>query len=105
MILELDISGDTLIRWDKLWNPTTAEYVNDATVAFTLRTAALAAVSGATGITMSYVSGSNGRYDGVLESTVGLTDGATYYLDVTATSGSLVGFRRVQCRACYRDRV
>jgi len=68
-------------------------YVNDATVTMTLKDSAGASVSGATGLTLSYVSGSNGRYQGTLPYTLSLTAGADYTLEITGTSaGSVRGF-------------
>lgn len=101
-MLTLYVSSDTPIRWDAMTLGEGGAFVNDATVTWALKDAAGAAVSGATG-TMSYVALSNGRYDGVLESTVTLIVGATYYLEVTAVSGGANGFRRVECVAQYQD--
>lgn len=62
--------------------------INDATVLASLLTAAGDAVSGATDIAMSYVTGSNGNYRGVLPETVDLSQGAlNYLLDVRANGG------------------
>lgn len=100
----LALESDNIITWDGLKNPITKEFVNDATVVATLYTAANSAVTGATGISLAYVSGSNGRYQGVIEDDVELTDGAEYYIKYTATaSGDLVGRRKVKYLAQYQD--
>ena len=75
----------------------TGAYVNDATVTFTLKTAAGVAVSGATAIAMAYVAASNGKYQGTLESTVSLTADASYTLEITASSSSRNGFVALDC--------
>lgn len=80
----------------------TGAYVNDATVTFALKDAAGNAVSGASG-SLSYVADSDGRYEGVLESTVSLIIGATYYLEITAVASGANGFRRIECVAAYQD--
>jgi hypothetical protein len=100
-MLTIYVAADNLIRWDSMQLASTGVFVNDATVTFTLKSAAGAAVAGATAIAMPYVAASNGRYEGVLESTVSLTVGATYYLEVTATSGGANGFRRIECAAFH----
>jgi len=100
----LFIDSDNLIRWDQMQNAATGAYVNDAVVTFTLRDVNAVAVSAATNVSMPYVAGSDGRYQGTLESTVDLGDPGTQYdLEITATSGALVGFRRVRCIAQYQD--
>lgn len=101
-MLTLYIGCDLLIEWNPLKNVYDDTFVNDATVTFTLKDADGDPVAGATNIAMLYVGHSNGRYNGTLQSTVSLVDGATYYLEVTATSGVLVGFRRCQTVAQYK---
>jgi hypothetical protein len=79
------------------------QYLNAATVTYTLRDSALAAVASATG-TLAYVSASNGNYRATVESTVTelLTEGATYYLDFVLSQSSYNGRRRLKLRAEYR---
>lgn len=67
-------------------------YVNDATVTMTLKDSSDVAVSGASALPMSYVTDSNGLYQGTLPNTLSLTAGATYTLEISATSGSTVAF-------------
>ena len=100
-LFALFIDGDNLIRWDDMRDASTNEPINSATVTFTLKDANAVAV--ASGVTMSKVTGVDGRYDGTLESTVDLGDpGAQFDLEVTATSGDLVGFRKIRCRSQYK---
>lgn len=63
-------------------------YVNDATVTMTLKDSAGAAVSGASGLSLTYVTDSNGRYQGTLPYTLSLTAGEDYTLEITGTTGS-----------------
>lgn len=106
---KLYIGEDLIVFWGDRHKPNSGlydenleQFINDATVAFTLRDASLVAVTGATSISMSYVTGTKGVYEGTLEDGVSLTENATYYLDITATaSGDRVGFRRIQYTAVY----
>ncbi len=93
--------GDRRIPMSGLYDNNLEQFVNDATVTFVLKDSAGASVSGASG-TMSYVTGSKGVYEGVLEDGVSLTENSTYYLEVTATaSGDRIGFRRIPYTAQY----
>ena len=101
MSLPLYISSDNLLQLDALKLAADDSYVNDATVTFTLKDADEAVVTGADTISMPYVASSNGRYQGTLQSTVSL-EGAKYYLEITATSGENVLFKRITCYATYK---
>ena len=97
----LYIGATNLVRWDSMKNRATGSYVNGATVTATLRDSDLVAVSGGTA-TLDYVTASNGRYQGILPSTLALVEGDTYFLDLRAVSGTAVGFCRIACTAVYR---
>lgn len=103
-MLKLCVNSDNLIEWDAMVDVYDDTFVNDATVTFTLRDTDGDAVDGAESIAMPYVGNSDGKYNGTLQSTVVLVDGDTYFLEVSAASGSLVGFRRCQVVAQYRGR-
>jgi hypothetical protein len=93
--------GDRHVPGSGLYDESTESFVNDATVTFALKNSAGSTVSGSTG-TCTYVSGSNGCYEGVLEDSVSLTENSTYYLEVTATASSdRIGFRRISYIAKY----
>ncbi len=102
MSLPLYVNSDNLIQLDALTLAADDSYVNDATVTFTLKDADEAVVSGASAISMGYVEDSDGKYQGTLQSTVSLSAGLKYLLDMTATSGSNVLFKRVICYASYK---
>lgn len=96
-------AGSRYIKDSGVYDTVTETFLNDATVTFTLKDSSNVAVSGASGVSMSYVTGTRGVYEGVLEDGVSLTAGSTYYLEITATgSGDRVGFRRIQYEAEYR---
>jgi hypothetical protein len=101
-MIPIYISSSNPVEVAGLKDKTTGSYVNSATVTFTLKNSANAAVSGATAVAMTYVVASNGKYQGTLPNTVSLTEGAKYWLEITATSSTLVGFRRIECYATYR---
>ncbi len=94
--------GDRHVPNSGLYDNSLEQFINNATVVFTLKDSGSAAVSGATSVAMSYVTGTKGVYEGTLEDGVSLTENATYYLEITATaSGDRVGFRRIQFLAVY----
>lgn len=99
----LSIGSSNLVRLDALTNASTGAYVNAATVSFTLKDATGSVVSGLSGVSMPYVSASNGRYEGTIPSTATLTLNALYTLEITTTAGALVLFRRLSCIAKYRS--
>lgn len=89
MPLSVYVSSDNLVTLDELTDPIDDSFVNDATCTAKLTTDAAGAstVSGSS-ITLTYVTGSDGKYQGAMPSTVSLTAGTTYYLFVTAESGT-----------------
>lgn len=110
---KLYIGEDNIVFWGDRDTPNSGLYdnnlrsfINDATVTFTLKDSSNSAVSGANGISMSYITGTSGVYEGTLEDGVSLTENSTYYLEITATaSGDRVGFRRIQFVAQYHGSV
>ena len=55
----------------------------------------------ASGVSLTYVTGSDGDYQGVLDKAVPLVDGSTYILEVIAADGSNDGLRRETHEAQY----
>ena len=94
----LYVGNDNLLSWTNMKLASTQQYVNDATVTSVLKDSTGSTVASSS-ITWTYFT--PGTYDGVLPSTVTLLVGQTYYLEVTAASGSATGFRRVECTAQY----
>ena len=79
----LQLNNDNPVEIDGVMN-VDGEYVSNATITLTLYTTddTPATVSGATGLTMSYVSGSQGRYRTVIPSTVALVENANYTIRI-----------------------
>lgn len=99
----LYINADNLIRYDRARLASTDAYVNAGTSTWTLRDAALASL--ATG-SLAYVASTNGRWHGAIDKTDTdtLTEGETYYVDITLDNGSgAEDFRRVECVAAYHS--
>lgn len=97
--------GDREVPNSGLYDTNLERFVNDATVTFRLVDSNNSAVSGSSG-TMSYITGSKGLYEGVLEDNVSLSENSTYYLEITASaSGDRVGFRRISYVAVYQGAV
>lgn len=103
MLEVISIGSDNLVRLDVLTNASTGAYVNNATVTFTLKDANGNVVAGLSGVAMPYVSGQNGRYEGTIPNGTALTQNALYTIEVTATSGSVILFRKLSCVAKYRS--
>lgn len=101
MSLALYVGEDMAIQMIGLRDAITGSYVNDATMTYTLKTAAGVAVTGASAISMAYVAASDGNYRGTMDAAVSgtLTNETVYYLEITV-SGSV--FRRIKCKAEYR---
>lgn len=94
--------NDNLIEWDDMDRASDRTYVNDGVVTMTLKDSNGASVSGATSLTLSYVTGSNGKYQGTIPYTVSLTAGAEYTLEVTADQGTRHGFINYRVRVVDR---
>lgn len=77
--------SDNRLILDDLQNKRTKSWINDATVTGALYDSAGALVSGSS-ITLDYIAGSNGRYEGTLPYTISLTEGALYTAKATAIS-------------------
>ena len=96
---------DNNVALEGFANQDTDAYLNTATVAFTLYESVAgsddngAAVTGATAITMSYVTASNGDYVGVIQSTVDLARLACFWVEVSASQSGIVLFKRWQVQA------
>src|SRR6266851_3644669 len=99
----LSISSDNLVRLDLLTNTSTGAYINNAAVTFTLKDSTGAVFGGQSNVSMTNVSGQNGRYEGTLPNTVALVLDALYTLEVTAVGAGYTLFRKLSCKAKYRS--
>lgn len=95
--------NDTVIEWTWLSQSTDGAYINNGTVAFTLyHTYAISSATGvATGtvvhgpVTMAYVAGSNGKYQGKMPSTLALDLSLSYTVEINATANGHVARRSI----------
>lgn len=97
----LYLGNDMRVRWDLMSDELTGDYINDATVTFTLKDSDGDAVAGASAVSMPYVVDSDGRYQAKLAGSVALTNQARYFLEISASSAGRVGFRRLACKAQF----
>jgi hypothetical protein len=96
--------NDNLIRVTGLRDiSASGDYLNAATVTANLYDDDGNLVSQSGGITLSYVSGSTGDYEGVLQSTESLTVGDEYKLEIDADEGGAVGHWKVECEIVERN--
>ena len=99
----LYVDCDNVVQIDVLTNELTGSYMNSATCTFdVLDSAGASALAGTSEITMDYVASSNGKYQGVLQSTESLTVGEVYTIVVSIAQGGIVDKRRWEALACYR---
>jgi hypothetical protein len=102
----LYIGVDTVVTYGGMQNPITAAYINDATVTCTIKDLTGTAVT-PTGftwpVTLAYVAASDGIYRGTIDKNIAITAGISYWLEITAVSGSLNDFRRLALVGAYRE--
>ena len=101
----LNIGADDLFRFDGAKDKVLDSFLNAATVTAVLKDSGGTPVPGADSITLSYVAGSDGRYDGIREASVALVKDADYSLEITLTEGVLEDFRIIPCIAKDRGLV
>lgn len=88
-ISSLLVSTDNIVEIDGLQDQSDSSYINDATVTVTLLDAGDNEVSGQSWpLTMSYVSGSNGKYRATLIDTLSLKANRRYLAKIEADGGS-----------------
>lgn len=102
--------NDNVIEWTWLSQSTDGAYINDGTVTFTLysgyslvsATGALTTPAGAVNAvvagptTMTYVTGSNGKYQGKLPASVALDLALVYTIEINATANGHVARRSIE---------
>lgn len=101
--------NDNTVEWQWLADSSDGEYVNDGTVTFTLysgyslvsTTGVLTAPSGSINVTvhgpvtMEYVAGSNGKYQGKLPASVALDLALEYTIEINATANGHTARRSI----------
>lgn len=103
------ISADNMVHYDEARRADTGAFLNAGTCTCTLRVVAAGteppdcdAVTGATSISMPYVTDSDGHYAGSIPSTVSLTKNQDYWVCITFNEDSFDDFRAISYRAAYR---
>lgn len=87
-VLALYKDNDMIVELSGLRNEVNGEFINNATVACSLKTPAGVAVSGQTFPTaMDYVAGSDGLYRATLSDAVQVTLNGRYVVEITADAG------------------
>jgi hypothetical protein len=88
-VLYLYKDNDMVVELDGLKNEVSGEYINDATVTFTLKTVAGVTVTGQSfPAAMPYVPASNGLYRATLSDAVAITKGVRYTVEINVDAGS-----------------
>lgn len=100
------INTDNLIEVKRLKDASNDADVNDATITAQVKNAAGAVIIGSTPIPVNYVSGSAGKYQGIIDKlaiTASIvTENVWYYLELTGTApGGKDMFRRIYLPAVY----
>ncbi len=86
------LNNSLLVELRDLRNAADNSYVNTATVAVSIKDAAGTNLAGATWpVSLGYVAGSNGLYQGVVASTLGVSVGDVVTVYITATATGLDG--------------
>ena len=78
------VGNDNPVEWDGVQNAD-GEYVNDADVTAELLDSDGVSLSPAVTLTLDYITDSNGRYRGTIQSSVALVADTEYILLITAT--------------------
>jgi len=93
--------NDMTIELRGLEHEVTGDYIDNATVAVTLKDSDGAEVAGESWpLTMSYVADSNGKYRATLVDTLTLVDRARYTATITADAGAGMRAKWVENLAC-----
>jgi hypothetical protein len=101
--------NDNTIEWTWLTDSTDGDYINDGVVTFTLYSGysinpgsgALTTPGGAVNllwygpVTMAYVAGSNGKYQGRIAASLNLNTALLYTIEINATGNSRVARRSI----------
>lgn len=99
------IGNDNLLVLDGLQDEASGDYLNGASVSAVLVDESGTQVQGQTWpLSLAYVTGSQGRYQGVLEDTLALQHGQRYIAQVTADAAGLRGYWEVPVTARRRSR-
>lgn len=109
MTITIYRKNDNIIEWQWLHQSTDGEYINNGTVSFTLysgyslvsTTGVLTTPAGAVNAvaagptTMSYITGSNGKYQGKLAASVDLDLALSYTIEINAVANGHTARRSI----------
>lgn len=101
----LFIDNDNNLIVDKVTNDFSGDFINDALVDATLKDSSGDNVGGGTAwpLRLTYVTGSNGQYAGVLQNTLNLNENEVYTLIIDISGASLEAHWEKQLRAIVRS--
>lgn len=102
-LITLFLESDNLIEADELKFAADGTFANDATVVMTLKDGDDNTLSNASNVSMNYVTSSDGKYQGILDSTVPIVLGTDYFLFITATQGTNKTTFKTQCKTSYNS--
>jgi hypothetical protein len=99
--------NDMVLKYTAMRNPLTDLPINDATVTAIVKTKTGQNVAGQSWpLTLSYVAGSDGEYQGILESLLEIQIGQRVDVEITITApGGLDGFLRLNTEVRQRGKV
>lgn len=97
------ISSDNDVTVEGLTVASSGAYANAATVEASILLASSAALVSGSTTTLSYVTGSNGKYFGSIPSSVSMAEGTEYILKITAAQSGKDIEVRIRFKAGYYE--
>jgi hypothetical protein len=98
------ISSDNVIEAVDQYDTVAGTYLNSATFTVTIKDISGASVSGVTWpVTMNYVSASNGKYRAVIDKTLAIVAGVTYFAEITGAQSGVDIFYRKPLVGTYKQ--
>lgn len=104
-MLTIERQNDFVLTWENVDRATDRAWVNDITATMALKLTADDSTVSGTSVSMTYVSSSNGSYQGRIPASAlpsSLTTGALYYIEVNATSGLFTGHAKLDAQVVPR---
>lgn len=104
-MLTIERQNDYVLTWENVDRATDRAWVNDIAATMVLKLTSDDSTISGTSVSMTYVSSSNGSYQGRIPASAlpsSLTLGALYYIEVSATSGSFTGYAKLEAQVVSR---